>query len=74
MDWTTTAGIIALTQLAIEDTPIRTEVIKVFQRIIDHRPDEGAVCYELALARCGLMLPDLPKAMRDHLENMKGWL
>jgi hypothetical protein len=74
MDWTTNAGIIALTQLALEDKSIRAEVINVFQHIIDSGMVNSNVCYADALVHCGLMLPDLPAATRQSLENMKTWV
>jgi tetratricopeptide (TPR) repeat protein len=59
-DWTTSAAIIALTQLARVDKNIAVDVREAFKVLADSIPDEGYCSFAHALFYNWELLPDLP--------------
>jgi hypothetical protein len=67
MDWTTTAAIVALTQLAADDEVVAYEVHAAFERLAASRPEGAYVCYEHALFSNWQMLPILLDREREQI-------
>lgn len=71
MDWTVSAAVIALTQLAHERPEIEADVLGLFQDQLRLRPDTGFCCWEHALICCMLRLPSTPEKLREQLEQWR---
>lgn len=70
-DWTTTAAIIALTQVARHDQSTAVDVREAFSILAEHRPCHGTYCYEHALLSNWLLLPGIPAKERRSLEKKR---
>jgi hypothetical protein len=69
MDWAVTAAILALANAAHRERGIAPDVTELFVRMIRHMPD-GYCCYERPLLRCARALPDLPKDLKEFLDDV----
>ena len=68
-DWATEAAIRVLARLGGEYEPIAPDIHEAFQRLADHRPDQGYCCWERALFAHWLELPHLFDREREQLER-----
>ncbi|HEX8911089.1 MAG TPA: tetratricopeptide repeat protein, partial [Humisphaera sp.] len=73
VDWTTNAGIAALTQLAVEEPTdeIVGEATAMVVELAEARPHPGYCCYEHAMVCQALRLPRLDARMRQELLGWK---
>jgi tetratricopeptide (TPR) repeat protein len=69
VDWTTSAAIIALTQLARHDQSTAADIREAFAILAEHRPCVGAYCYEHALFSNWILLPGISNKERRSLEK-----
>jgi hypothetical protein len=69
LDWTTGAAIQVLSRLGRENEAIAPDVHNAFQRLADHRPDEGYWCCEHTLYSYWLELPHLFPKEREELQR-----
>mgnify|MGYP001244610871 CR=1 FL=1 len=70
MDWTTTAAILALTEIALDEPEHDKEIARWFWRRYTIRPQQGAIPYYDALALCGLRLKSISRAERASYQRM----
>lgn len=70
MDWTTTAAILALTEIALDEPSHDKAIARWFWRRYTIRPQQGAIPYYDALALCGLRLKSISRAERATYERM----
>lgn len=68
-DWATEAAIRVLARLGREDETLAFDIHQAFQRLADHRPDDGYCCWEDTLYRSWLELPLLFPKEREELEG-----
>lgn len=70
-DWTTTAAIIALTQIALQEPEREGQIANWFRDFYLNMPKNSYVPYGYALGTCGLRLPAMQKmAVRRNLEQL----
>lgn len=70
-DWTTTAAIIALTQIALQEPEREGQIANWFRDFYLNMPKNSYVPYDYALGTCGLRLPAMQKmAVRRNLEQL----
>ncbi len=70
MDWTVTAAILALTEIALDEPEHDKEIARWFWRRCTIRPQQGAIPYYDALALCGLRLKSISRAERATYQRM----
>lgn len=68
-DWPTEEAIRVLARLGREHESIATDIHDAFQKLADHRPDQGYCPWEQPLYRRWLELPHLFPAERDELQR-----
>lgn len=70
-DWTTTAAIVALTQIALEEPERENQIANWFRDLYLNMPKNSYVPYDNALGTCGLRLPAVQKmAVRPAFEKL----
>lgn len=69
VDWITTAGIIALTELAREEEDLAPWVIDRFLDLLERRPNIGYWCIEYALVKSLLRIPGVPDDLVAELRD-----
>jgi hypothetical protein len=70
MDWTTSAAIRALTQLALENPAFALDIHEAFQLLAEHQPDRGHWGWVRLLYTCWLQLPHLFPAERQKMQQI----
>ncbi|MCL4203488.1 MAG: tetratricopeptide repeat protein [Pirellulaceae bacterium] len=68
-DWTTTAAIIAMTQVARHNETTAADIREAFATLASNRPLHGYCCYEHALLSNWILLPNVPVKERMELEK-----
>jgi hypothetical protein len=71
MDWTVEAGIVALTQIALEEESAAPEILHLFINLFNSIPKPGYCPYEYALVCSCLRLPCLNQEFRGYLTKYK---
>jgi tetratricopeptide (TPR) repeat protein len=67
MDWSVSAAIVALAQLALTQTDVATEAHDVFRARLRSLPDRGFVCYAIPLVLAMLEVPGITGTERAEL-------
>lgn len=68
-DWATEAAVRVLARVGVENEAYAPDIGEAFQRLANHRPDQGFCCWEHTLFRCWLDLPHLFPTEREELEK-----
>jgi hypothetical protein len=69
VDWTTDAGLVALTVVALDDEEAAEEIAEVFRQMREELPQDGMVCHRRALLYGSLRLPNLGAAERAAIRQ-----
>lgn len=69
MDWTVSAALIALTEIARTNEEAAAELAPLFNEMLN--TIEGPTCYEHTLAYCLLRLPNISAAEREEIEKYR---
>ena len=70
-DWTVTAAIVALTEIALDIPEIRGEIVDEFAKLLEKRPDGGFWCLEYPLVTSILRIPGLDDTTREFFEKYR---
>ncbi len=69
MDWTVSAAIIALMQVAREDPSTVPDIAALYGELLDTLPEPGSLPYLDALLTCALHLPSLPTELVERVKS-----
>jgi hypothetical protein len=69
IDWTSSAAIVALTELARDEPERAPMIIDSFLDLLDQRPDHGFWCVERPLVNGLLRIPGVPEEIVAELRN-----
>jgi hypothetical protein len=70
MDWAIDAVVLALSTTAQQNKSVLPDVTDLFVRLLKGMPD-GYCCYERPLLLSALRLPDLPRELKEFLEDLR---
>ncbi len=70
-DWTVSTAIIALTELALDTSEIRAEIVDEFVELLDNKPNAGYWCVEYPLVTNLLRIPGLDDKTREFFEKYR---
>lgn len=71
MDWTVSAAVVALAEVAGRDADAISDVHAEFRDLLGHQPLPGHICYLDPVIACGLRLPELPPDLREELIRVR---
>ncbi len=72
MDWTVEAAVVALMQIAREESAATRDVAALYSELFDALPKPGSVPYLDALVRCSQHLPSLPEDLQIDICLKRG--